>query len=115
MINSFPDPYIKSNKKLVRNPLYSFLFKCGYVGTEDLYEYWIKNQSRIIRLYKEKVDELTFDENMIQFKHKVIWSTCLGIFLRFEIKKYLRINRNTRTDFSQIKTVYGDHINGNNH
>ncbi len=108
MINSFPDPYIKSNKKLVRNPLYRFLFKCGYVGTEDLHEYWMKNQARITRLYKKRVDKQSFDEHMTEFKHKIIWSTCLGIFLRFEIKKYLRINRFVKTNFSQIKTVYGD-------
>jgi len=108
MINSFPDPYIKTNKKLNRNPLYRFLFKCGYLGTEDLYEYWIKNESKIIKLYKQEVDSTTFEEDVIEFKHKVIWSTCLGIFLRFEIKKYLRCNIDNKTDFSHVTTVYGD-------
>jgi hypothetical protein len=110
MINSFPDPYIKTNKKLNRNPLYRFLFRCGYVGTEDLYEYWIKNQTKILRLYKEKVDKKSFDKDTTEFKHKVIWSTYLGIFLRFEIKKYLRLSTNIKTNFSHIKTVYGDQL-----
>lgn len=110
MINSFPDPYIKTNKKLNRNPLYRFLFKCGYLGTEDLYEYWIKNQTRILTLYEQTVDSKTFDEDVTEFKHKVIWSTCLGIFLRFEIKKYLRCNTEIKTDFSHVTTVYGDDI-----
>jgi hypothetical protein len=66
---------------LVKNPITSFLYKCGYNGIENIHEYWIENKDAIMNSYKKLNKGKTVQEDIIAFKYKVRWGSTFGLFI----------------------------------
>lgn len=79
---------------LIKNKLTSFLYRYGYNGIENIYDYWISNQDAILEAFNElEHKEDALEEIIREFQYKVRWSSMTGLHLRIEIDKEI-VNAN---------------------
>jgi hypothetical protein len=91
-----------------KNKLTEFLFQCGYNGYQDIDQYWYKHKDRILELFKSNVSKDEFDRVLKSFEYQIIWRSAFGIFLRFEISKYLENTKDNTANLNEVRTRRGD-------
>ena len=94
---------------LIRHPITEFIYKSGYNGIDDLYDYWYLNKDDIIDLINRSNKFKLTEELLISFELKLRWTTWIGIWFRFYTKSSLKVTEG-HFDFNAIEIKYGTNI-----
>lgn len=94
---------------LINNRIYRELFKFGYKGRQNPYEFWIKHKDEILLYIRNK--DLKLIDNKYEldaFEAKVRWRSPIGTLLAFEIQKRIsKYTINIIDDISEVRVKYG--------
>lgn len=93
---------------LSKHPITKALYKCGYNGIEDIYEFWVDNHDHVIEYYDSQYYPQDLKGDIYSFRCKIRWGGVFGLFLRLEINQYFRLNKSGSADLSTIKIRFGD-------
>jgi len=92
---------------LVTHPITEFVYKHGYNGVDDLFNYWYENKDDILKLIKKKNRRLLQDDNLVfTFELKLRWSTWIGRWFRFYTDIATK-NLTKEFDFHKVAIRYG--------
>ena len=100
---------IKRGNMLIRHPITEYIYKSGYNGIDDLYDYWYLNKDDIIDLINRSNKFKLTEELLISFELKLRWTTWIGIWFRFYTKSSLKVTEG-HFDFNAIEIKYGTNI-----
>lgn len=87
---------------LVKNPVTRFLYTMGYNGINNIYEYWLDHMNEIRDTYYNQSKSRNPEEDLQSFAYKVRWSSHQGLYLRFEMDRFVRSNKGDLLDFEQL-------------
>lgn len=93
---------------LVKNPITPQLYKYGYNGIDNVYDYWITYREELMPILKRK-KQITFPDDLIAFEHKIRWATFYGLWFRFYIRMHLREPKRI-LDFNDIPIKFGQMV-----
>lgn len=97
---------------LAKNAINYWLFKFGYLGRENIFEYWTENKKELLDRLNYS-GEVSSEKNYIleAFEAKVRWQSPVGVLMAEEIRRAIRRkNKNQIFDFSKICVKYGRDI-----
>ena len=102
---------------LVHNPVTQYLYEDGYGGIEDIYDYWVRNEARIIEGYRKKNrrNQRDVDEDLKAFRLKVRWMSYYGFSIRILIDKMLRKSSHGVLDFGLLNGMFRNKQKGLDH
>jgi len=91
------------------NPLNYLLFKYGYLGRVNLFEYWTENRTDFLKFVSNYAPEvLHTDVYLEDFEAKVRWRSPIGALLVEEIRNIFRkTTAGNPIDLKQVTILYG--------
>lgn len=90
---------------LVNNPVTRLLFKEGYNGIDNIFDYWKQNETWIRKVLA--MSKITSEE-LVAFEFKVRWASVCGVFLRQSIEHLTRVSKKIELPLNEIKTRDGE-------
>lgn len=100
---------------LINSPVTAYMYKIGYVGVEDIYDYWCDNKDRISNGYRLKYKRRDTEDDLKSFRLKVRWASYYGFSIRMVIERMLRTHKGQEMDFKVINGSFRDPAKGIDH
>lgn len=100
---------------LINNPVTRFLYKFGYLGVQDIDEYWHKYEDAITAAYIAGCKGRDAQEDLCAFRLKVRWASYYGYSIRMVIQTMLRTQTDQTLDFKAINGMFRDPTMGIDH
>ncbi len=94
---------------LVLNPLNELLFKYGYEGKENIYEFWIENKEEAIQFFYKKAKKLMKNKLVyMDFEIKMRWCSPMGMQLKYEVKEAIKNGHDINKEYMDEFSFYYD-------
>lgn len=99
---------------LAENPINYWLFQYGYLGRENIYEFWIEHRERFLQFIEKRCPDILLNPDVLEaFEMKVRWKSPLGMNFQDAIHMVIRTSRPGETvPLENISIRYGKRIYG---
>lgn len=93
---------------LAENALNFMLFQYGYLGRENIYEYWMENKNGFIGFINKFTPGLLSSPDILDaFEAKVRWKSPIGSLMAEEVRRQVRHLRQSELNLEDLTILYG--------